>query len=112
MELDPEKVTNNMDEAALQAEILKGMQGEQQPQPRQGGQPPAGANPLDPTGAGGGTIGTGQAPVPGEQGFSAPQNPSPGPQQQDPAAMDQLQQLTSTAKHLCHTRSQSSSQVP
>ena len=69
MELDPEKVTNNMDEAALQAEILKGMQGEQQP-PQQGGQPPAGANPLDPTGAGGGIIGTGQAPVPGEQGFS------------------------------------------
>jgi hypothetical protein len=67
MELDPEKVTNNMDEAALQAEILKGMQGEQPPQQ---GQPPAGANPLDPTGAGGGTIGTGQAPVPGEQGFS------------------------------------------
>ena len=76
MELDPEKVTNNMDEAALQAEILKGMQGEQQqpeqgqPQPQQAGQPPAGANPLDPTGAGGGNIGTGQAPVPGEQGFS------------------------------------------
>jgi hypothetical protein len=70
MELDPEKVTNNMDEAALQAEILKGMQGEQQPPQQQGGQPPAGANPLDPTGAGGGTIGTGQAPVPGEQGFS------------------------------------------
>jgi hypothetical protein len=69
MELDPEKVTNNMDEAALQAEILKGMQGEQQPQ-QQAGQPPAGANPLDPTGAGGGNIGTGQAPVPGEQGFS------------------------------------------
>ncbi len=67
MKLDPEKVTNNMDEAALQAEILKGMQGEQPPQQ---GQPPAGANPLDPTGAGGGTIGTGQAPVPGEQGFS------------------------------------------
>ena len=75
MELDPEKVTNNMDEAALQAEILKGMQGEQQPeqgqpQPQQAGQPPVGANPLDPTGAGGGNIGTGQAPVPGEQGFS------------------------------------------
>ena len=69
MELDPEKVTNNMDEAALQAEILKGMQGEQQPQ-QQAGQPPAGANPLDPTGAGGGNIGTGQAPVPGEQGFT------------------------------------------
>ena len=70
MELDPEKVTNNMDEAALQAEILKGMQGEQPQQPPQAGQPPVGANPLDPTGAGGGNIGTGQAPIPNEQGFS------------------------------------------
>ena len=73
MELDPEKVTNNMDEAAVQAEILKGMQGAmpaQGQQPPQAGQPPVGANPLDPTGAGGGNIGTGQAPVPGEQGFS------------------------------------------
>jgi hypothetical protein len=26
---------------------------------------------MDPTGAGGGNIGTGQVPVPGEQGFSA-----------------------------------------
>jgi len=76
MELDPEKVTNNMDEAAVQAEILKGMQGAmpqeqpQQGQPQQAGQPPVGANPLDPTGAGGGNIGTGQAPIPNEQGFS------------------------------------------
>ena len=76
MELDPDKVTNNMDEAVVQAELLKGMQGEQQPQqpqqgqPQQAGQPPVGANPLDPTGAGGGNVGTGQAPVPGEQGFS------------------------------------------
>jgi hypothetical protein len=70
MELDPEKVTNNMDEAALQAEILKGMQGEQPQQQPQAGQPPVGANPLDPTGAGGGNIGTGQAPIPNEQGFS------------------------------------------
>ena len=66
MGLDPEKVTNNMDEAALQAELMKGMQQEAP----QGGQPPAGANPMDPTGAGGGTIGTGVAPAPGEQGFS------------------------------------------
>ena len=72
MDLDPDKVTNNMDEAVLQAELLKGFQGPAQaggavpPE----GQPPAGANPLDPTGAGGGTIGTGQAPVPGEQGFT------------------------------------------
>src|SRR6056300_368896 len=72
MDLDPEKVTNNMDEAALQAEILKGMQSTQpqQQQPQQAGQPPVGANPLDPTGAGGGNIGTGQAPLPNEQGFS------------------------------------------
>ncbi len=81
MGLDPDKVTNNMDEAALQAEIMKGMQAEQ-PQP-QGQQPPAGANPLDPTGAGGGTIGTGIAPTPGEQGFTGtPQNGQPQQQQQ------------------------------
>jgi len=68
MDLDPDKVTNNMDEAALQAEIMKGFQ-QEQPQPGSQG-PQVAANPLDPTGAGGGTIGTGQAPVPGEQGFS------------------------------------------
>ena len=75
MGLDPDKVTNNMDEAALQAEILKGMQGDppeqpQQGQPQQEGQPPVGANPLDPTGAGGSNIGTGQVPAPGEEGFT------------------------------------------
>jgi len=71
MDLDPDKVTNNMDEAMVQAELLKGFQGPAQAggAPQQG-QPPAGTNPLDPTGAGGGTIGTGQAPVPGEQGFT------------------------------------------
>ena len=83
MGLDPDKVTNNMDEAALQAEIMKGMQAEQS----QGQQPPAGANPLDPTGAGGGTIGTGIAPTPGEQGFTGtPQN---GQQQQQPQPSNQ-----------------------
>jgi len=69
MDLDPDKVTNNMDEAALQAEIMKGFQ--QPAGPEQGGMtPPPGADAMDPTGAGGGNIGTGQAPVPGEQGFS------------------------------------------
>ena len=63
LDLDPDKVTNNMDEAALQAELLKGFQGQAEA-------PPAGADANDPTGAGGGTIGVGQAPVPGEQGFS------------------------------------------
>jgi len=66
MDLDPSKVTNNMDEAILQAEMLKGMQGDMPQQP----QAPAGANPADPTGAGGGTIGVGQAPQPNEQGFT------------------------------------------
>ena len=70
LDLDPDKVTNNMDEAAIQAEIMKGLQPEQPPAGAQ--QPPAGANPMDTSGAGGGTIGTGQAPVPGEQGFSGP----------------------------------------
>jgi len=73
MELDPDKVTNNMNEAAIQAELMKAFQ---QPAPeagapQQGGQPaPAGANPMDTSGAGGGNIGTGIAPTPQEQGFS------------------------------------------
>ncbi len=78
MGLDPEKVTNNMSEAALQAEILKGFQ---QPMDQQGQQAPAGVNPMDPTGAGGGNIGTGQAPVPGEQGFSGNAQQQGTPQQ-------------------------------
>ena len=68
LDLDPDKVTNNMDEAALQAEIMKGFQA---PAAGPEGAAPAGANPMDPTGAGGGTIGMGQVPTPGEQGFSA-----------------------------------------
>jgi len=69
MDLDPDKVTNNMSEAALQAELMKQFQAPAQAeQPQQG---MADGAPLDPTGSGGGTIGTGQAPVPGEQGFSA-----------------------------------------
>ena len=56
-----------MREAALQAELMKGFQQPQQPQE---GQPPAGADAMDMTGAGGVTIGTGQVPMPQEQGFS------------------------------------------
>ena len=72
MELDPDKVTNNMNEAAIQAELMKSFQQPpEQAAPQEGGPPPpAGANPADPTGAGGGTIGTGIAPSPQEQGFS------------------------------------------
>jgi len=73
MDLDPDKVTNNMDEAALQAELMKQFQAPATPEGQaQQGQPqaPAGVDPSDPTGAGGGTIGTGVAPTPGEQGFT------------------------------------------
>ena len=74
MDLDPDKVTNNMDEAAIQAELMKEFQAPlaegQPPQQGQPQQPPAGVDPNDPTGAGGGTIGVGQAPQPNEQGFT------------------------------------------
>ena len=43
--------------------------------------PVAGADPNDPTGAGGGTIGTGQVSVPGEQGFTGNAQPQGTPQQ-------------------------------
>jgi len=77
MELDPDKVTNNMDEAAIQAELMKGFAAPAQEQEQQG------ANPLDPTGAGGGNIGTGQVPTPQEQGFSGNEQ---GPTAQPPQA--------------------------
>ena len=80
LDLDPAKVVNNMDEVALQAELLKQFQATQ-PQPPQ---PPAGVNPADPTGSGGGVIGTGQAPIPGEQGFSGARQD--GQQQGQPQA--------------------------
>ena len=84
MDLDPDKVTNSMQKAAIQAEILKQFQAAnpQPPQPQQGGVPgvppagpqggaPAGVQVQDTQGSGGGQIGTGTAPTPGEQGFSA-----------------------------------------
>jgi len=66
LDLDVDKVTNSLQEAALQAELMKDFQQAQPQQP----QPPAGADPSDPTGTGGGTIGTGVAPTPEEQGFA------------------------------------------
>ena len=82
MDLDPDKVGNNMTQAAVQAEILKEFQAQNPPPapppgappvqgPQKGPQkPPAGAQVQDTQGSGGGTIGTGTAPQPGEQGFS------------------------------------------
>ena len=77
LDLDPDKVTNNMSDAAIQAELMKAFQQEQQPQ----GAAPAGVNPMDTSGAGGGTIGTGQAPTPQEQGFSGNAGQQGAPQQ-------------------------------
>ena len=70
MDLDPDKITNSMQDAAIQAEIMKGFQQPMQPPPMPPEGAPAGADVQDPTGAGGGNIGTGVAPTPGEAGFT------------------------------------------
>jgi hypothetical protein len=76
MELDPDKVTNNIEEAQEQAMVMQKQQAEAQAQagPAQGA-----PQPSDPTGAGNGNIGIGQVPTPDEQGFSGnePQAPQP-----------------------------------
>lgn len=72
MDLDPDKVTNNMDEAMRQATLMQ--QNSPTPPPEAAGQPPQGvAGPpgvADMTGGGGGNIGVGTPPAPQEQGFS------------------------------------------
>jgi len=90
MELDPEMVTNNLEEAARQAQIMQQNQPEQPPQgaPAGAGGGPPGVQ--DTTGAGGGNIGVGQAPVPGEQGFTG--NEQQQQQQQQPAPTEGGQQ--------------------
>ena len=77
MDLDPDKVTNSMGDAAIQAEILKGFQ-MPAPPPEQGVAAPEGQGPqavADTSGGGGSQIGIGTAPTPDEQGFTgnAPQ---------------------------------------
>jgi hypothetical protein len=81
MDLDPDKVTNSMQDAAIQAEILKGFQqpaaapqagpeGVPTPEGQEGApQAPMGGV-QDTSGGGGGQIGIGTAPTPGEQGFT------------------------------------------
>jgi hypothetical protein len=71
MDLDPDKVTNSLSDAAIQAKIMAKFQQTMMP-PEQAGQPgaPAVPAPSDTQGSGNGNIGIGQAPVPGEQGFS------------------------------------------
>lgn len=82
MELDPDKITNNPDEAMLQALKMQQMGSMQAPSPQPGANPgaPPGANPSDMTGSGGGNIGVGAAPQPGEPAFAANKGPvSNGP---------------------------------
>jgi hypothetical protein len=83
MDLDPDKVTNSLQDAAIQAEILKKFakplpEAPQGAVPQSGGQGPAPqgqapTGPQDSSGGGGGNIGTGSAPAPGEQGFTGTQ---------------------------------------
>ena len=82
LDLDPEEILNSPEEAAIAAQII-GMQnaqqgtgeetnptGEQPPSVPSPEGPPAGPEGPDITGAGGGNIGTGAVPQPGEVGFS------------------------------------------
>jgi len=93
MDLDPDKVTNSMADAAIQAEIFKKfkqenpeavpeaapqgappvappMGGPAKPSAAQPTKPPAGVQVQDTQGSGGGNMGTGTVPNPGEQGFT------------------------------------------
>ena len=88
MDLDPEKVTNSFEEAALQQKLMQQNAPPAPPAPAQQAGGPPGVQ--DPTGAGNGNIGVGQAPVPGEQGFTGndqggqPASPEGGQQAQAP----------------------------
>ena len=85
LDLDPEKILNSPEEAKIAAKLI-GLQkdaegqGTGQPNASPSGQPDimggaqgmgGGQTAADPTGAGGGTIGTGNVPAPGTPGFSA-----------------------------------------
>jgi hypothetical protein len=85
-DIDPNELVNDVNEAAIFADVLRGLN--EQQQPREDGIPPAGAagqqpdsmdgaggvpvgaNPEDVSGVGGGNIGIGNAPVAGEAGFT------------------------------------------
>ena len=78
MDLDPDKVTNSMADAAIQAEILKGFQAPAPEAQQQGVAGPEGQGPqgvADTSGGGGSQIGVGTAPTPGEQGFTGNEQP-------------------------------------
>ena len=80
LDIDPDQLINDPEKAAIYAQIMGMANGNQnntasaggQGQMGQNGEVPTGASPTDPTGAGGGNIGTGNVPMPGEAGFSSP----------------------------------------
>jgi hypothetical protein len=90
-DIDPEELVNDLDEAQLYAKVLQGLQANAQQgtgpeggstgaQPAGMGQPNElsnGPSPVDASGVGDGTVGTGNVPVAGEDGFTG--NP-PEPQ--------------------------------
>jgi len=78
LDIEPEKLINDPEKAAIFAKIMGMANGNQQTENNNqqssmasSGGTPAGANPDDPTGVGGGNIGTGSIPQAGESGFSA-----------------------------------------
>jgi len=83
-DMDPAELVNDPDEAAVYAEILRSLNvnqqanspespdvGEQRGSMEGNGGVPSGADPMDATGSGNGTIGTGTTPMAGETGFAA-----------------------------------------
>jgi hypothetical protein len=78
MDLDAEKITNNPEEAFRQAILLQQMQKQAMENAPQ--QPQQAAVGQDPMGTGGGNIGIGQAPAPGEQGAPTGGGPNQPPQ--------------------------------
>ncbi len=87
LDVDPDQVVNDPEQAALFMKLMGDLNGNQQtqgPDPQQGGMGPtngvpAGANNTDTQGSGGGNIGIGTPQTPGESGFTAPNNQSEGP---------------------------------
>ena len=80
-DIDPDQLVNNTDEAAIFADILRGLNESTNspeaapPSQQPGGMGanagvPVGANPMDPSGVGGGNIGVGASPLAGEAGFT------------------------------------------
>ena len=83
MDLDPEKVTNSLEEAGRQAMLMQQASPPPAAAPAQGGVPATpGVGVQDMTGGGAGNIGIGAAPSPQEQGFSG--NVQPQAQQTPP----------------------------